>query len=90
MRTAVDRFGFIGLRDRNGVEIRGGDQVHVRMWNGDEFTAAVNYSPAHACWCIGERAIINIGRDKGTTLEVIEALLPESKPLSKRRKGTPT
>jgi len=82
-----DKLAEIGLRDRNGRMIHGGDKVLVRLWNGDSYEASVHYNQPNACWCIGERAIINLGRDRGTTFEVIEAPLPEAKPLKSRRKG---
>ncbi|MGA9771665.1 MAG: hypothetical protein WBV94_21725 [Blastocatellia bacterium] len=80
----------LGLRDKNGIEIRGGDKVNVKMWNGADFTGTVNYDAANACWNIDAQPIVALGRSKGTTLEVIDAPLAESKPMKGRRKGKPS
>jgi uncharacterized phage protein (TIGR01671 family) len=76
------------LRDKNGREIFEGDEVAVAMWNGDSFKGRVHYDKANACWAIGSRWICNLGRDKGTTLEVIDNM-EGAKPVKSRRKGKP-
>ena len=83
----------IGLRDKNGIMIHTGDTVKVVYWNKEwgEYTGTVNYDNAHACYKIGNVAIHKIGRDRGTSLEVLEHLETEgAKPLNKRRKGKPS
>lgn len=85
-----DGLSAIGLRDKNGKMIHGGDRVKVMTWRGFEFVGSVHYDNANACWCIDQYAICNLERNKGTTLEVVEAPLAESKPLKSRRKGKPS
>ena len=83
----------IGIRDRNGIMIHVGDTVKVVYWNKDwgEYTGTVNYDAANACYKIGTVAIHRMGRDRGTSLEVVEHLETDgAKPLKKRRKGNPS
>lgn len=76
----------LGLRDKEGVELRDGDQVKIVFYDRRTMEGNVHYDKANAVWMIGKVRICDIGRDKGTTLEVVRAMA-EAKPLSKRRKS---
>lgn len=82
----------IGLRDKNGVMIHEGDTVRVVFWDRHrgQLTGTVNYDSAQACWKVNQTRICDMNRDKGTTLEVLEAIEHETaKPMKQRRKGKP-
>lgn len=79
----------LGLRDKNGRELFKGDKVLVVLWDLSDFTGRVNYDSANACWRIDQERICDLGRDKGTTLEVLDAM-EGIKPVKSRRKGKPS
>jgi hypothetical protein len=81
----------LGLRDKNGIELHQGDEVKVAFWDRRVIVGRVNYDSGNACWLIDKTPIHSIGRDKGTTLEVIEHIdTPGAKPVKSRRKGKPS
>jgi hypothetical protein len=80
----------LGIRDKNGKRIFVGDTVNVAFWDRRQMTGIVNYSSALCAFCIDAQPIYSLGRDKGTTLEVIDAPLDGATPLKKRRKGKPS
>lgn len=79
----------LGLRDKNGVEIHDGDTVLIRYYDGRQGSGRVHYDKGVAAWMIGNVYIVNVGRDRGTELEVAKARegIP---PHTKRRKGKPS
>jgi hypothetical protein len=83
-------FSELGIRDKNGKKIIVGDTVKVNFWDRKVLTGIVNYNSAICAFCIDAQPIYSLGRDKGTTLEVIDAPLDGAIPLKNRRKGKPS
>lgn len=76
----------LGLRDKNGVELHDGDQVEITFYDRRKEKAGVHYDKSVAAWMVGKHYILNIGRDKGTVLEVLTAM-DHAKAVTKRPKG---
>ena len=83
-------FTELGIRDKNGKKIFVGDTVNVAFWDRRALTGIVNYNPAICAFCVDAQPIYSLGRDKGTTLEVIDAPLDGATALKSRRKGKPS
>jgi hypothetical protein len=83
-------FADLNIRDTNGKRIFVGDTVRVLYWDRRELVGTVNYNSAIAAFCIDAVPIYSIGRDQGTTLEVLDAPLEGAMPMKRRRKGKPS
>jgi hypothetical protein len=79
----------LGLRDKNGKELHDGDTVKVVFYDRRVLTGNVNYEKAAACWRVGKQRICEMGREQGTTLEIVDGM-PGARPIDKRRKGKPS